>query len=213
MNCLRLFRPNNYNSLTRIASVKHISQYPLKFMDVQEKWKEKDGVSERWKLIYKAPMEKALNVATAYLTASTVTVAGGGIYYAAFQFDVNTMYDPVLLGEVVIANNALECLIYLGAFFMFHTAVKVLMSKFVIRLYQDGDEYLAIFRGNWYNSTVQHQFNLDEFKKLSPTYVVSWGDSRFRLGKKHGILLDKYFKTPEYFNYLVYKKKPNNTSK
>ncbi|XP_034840972.1 uncharacterized protein [Maniola hyperantus] len=210
MNCLRLLRLTNYKCFNKVTSVKYISQHPLKFLEVQEKWKEKDGVSQRWNLIYKAPMEQILNVTTAYLTASTVTIAGGGIYYAAFQFDLNTMYDPVLLGgDVVIANNAFECLIYLGAFVLFHTAVKVVLSKFVIRLYQDGDQYLAIFRGNWYNSVVKHKFHLDEFKKLNPTFVVSWGDSRFSLGKKKGILLDKYFKTPEYYNYLLYKKKPD----
>lgn len=211
MNCLRLLRPAILNT-RKAASVRLISQLPSRFVDVQEKWKERDGVSSRWNLIYKAPMEQVLNVATAFLTASTVTVAAGGVYYAAFLFDINTMYDPVLLGgEVVIANNAPECLIYLGAFIIFHAAVKVVLSKFVIRLYQDGDEYLAIFRGHWYNSIVKHKFHLDEFKKLNPTFVVSWGDSRFGLGKKHGILLDKYFKSPEYFNYLLYKKKPDNS--
>ncbi|XP_023944449.2 uncharacterized protein LOC112050416 [Bicyclus anynana] len=210
MNCLRLFRSNKYNYLSKIVSTKYISQHPLKFMDVQDKWKEKDGVSNRWDLIYKAPMESALNVATAYLTASTVTVAAGSIYYAGFQFDVNTMYDPVLLGdEVVIANNSLECLIYFGAFVMFNVCVKVVLSKFVVRMYKDGDEYLAIFRGNWYNSIVKHKFHLNEFRKLNPTYVVSWGSSRFGLGKKHGILLHNYFKTPEYFNNLLYKSKPD----
>ncbi|XP_045760407.1 uncharacterized protein LOC123864167 [Maniola jurtina] len=211
MNCLRLLRATNYKCFNK-ASVKFLSQHPLKFMEVQEKWKEKDGVSQQWNLIYKAPMEQVLNVATAYLTASTVTITAGGIYYAGFVFDINTMYDPVLLGgDVVIANNAFECLIYLGAFVLFNTAVKVVLSKFVIRLYQDGDQYLAIFRGNWYNSIVKHEFHLDEFKKLNPTFVVSWGDSRFSLGKKHGILLDQYFKTPEYYNYLVYKKKPDTS--
>lgn len=208
MNCLRLFKPTQLQSLGKIRTAKYFSQHPLKFLEAQDRLREKDGVSQNWQLIYKAPMGNILNYTVAYLTTSTVVVSASAIYYAAFVFDVTTMNDPVLLGpEVVIANNAMECCIYLGAFIAFHAAVKVLLSKFVIRLYKNGDEYIAIFRGNWYNSIIKHKFHLQEFKKLNPTFVVSWGDARFGLGKKHGILLDKYFKTPEHFNYLLYKQK------
>ncbi|XP_050351572.1 uncharacterized protein LOC126774202 [Nymphalis io] len=208
MNCLRLLRPNSYRPLYKITSVKYISQHPLRYLDKQEKWQEKDGLSKNWELIYKAPMGDALNYAVTYLTTSTAIIAASSLYYAAFVFDVTSMNEPVLLGEsLVIANNASECLIYLGAFVLLHIAVKVLISKFVVRMYQKGDEYTAIFRGHWFNSIVKHKFHLEEFKKLNPTFVVSWGHARFGLGKKHGIIIDRYFKTPEYFNYLLYKKK------
>ncbi|XP_026484447.2 uncharacterized protein LOC113392304 [Vanessa tameamea] len=208
MNCLRLLRPISCRPSFNFTSVKYVSQHPLKYLDKQEKWQEKDGLSKNWQLIYKAPMGNALNYAVAYLTTSTAIVAASTLYYTAFVFDVNTMNDPVIIGEsLVIANNAPECLIYLGSFVLLHVAVKVLISKFVVRMYQKGDEYVAIFRGHWINSIVKHKFHLNEFKKLNPTFVVSWGDARFQLGKKHGILLDTYFRTPEYFNYLMYKKK------
>ncbi|CAH2100248.1 unnamed protein product [Euphydryas editha] len=208
MNCLRLLKPNNFRSLYNITSVKYISQHPLKFLENQEKWREIDGLSKNWQLIYKAPMGNVLNYAVTYLTSSTVIIGVAALYYTAFEFDLTTINNPVVLGDqVVIANSATECFIYLGAFIMFHIAVKVLLSKFVVRLYKNGDDYLAIFRGNWYNSTVKHKFHLEEFRKLNPTFVVSWGDSRFGLGEKHGILIDKYFRTPEYLNQLLYKKK------
>lgn len=208
MNCIRLFKPNTFRSLYKITSVKCISQHPFKFLESQEKWQEKDGLSKDWQLIYKAPMGNILNYAVIYLTSSTAIIGAAALYYTTFRLDLTTINDPVVLGDqVVIANNATECLIYLGAFIMFHVAVKVLLSKFVIRLYKNGDDYLAIFRGSWYNSTVKHKFHIEEFKKLNPTFVVSWGDSRFGLGKKHGILLDEYFRTPEHFNYLLNKKK------
>ncbi|XP_045456053.1 uncharacterized protein LOC123665860 [Melitaea cinxia] len=208
MNCIRLFKPNTFRSLYNITSVKCISQHPLKFLESQGKWQEKDGLTKNWQLIYKAPMGNILNYAVTYLTSSTAIIGAAAIYYTAFKFDMTTINDPIVLGDqVVIANNTTEYLIYLGAFIIFHVALKVLLSKFVIRLYKNGDEYLAIFRGSWYNSIVKHKFHLEEFKKLNPTFVVSWGDSRFGLGKKHGILLDKYFRTPEHFNYLLNKKK------
>lgn len=210
MNCVRLLRTIQQQSIFKIVSVRCVSNqhHPLKFLEVQERWREKDSMSKRWQLIYKAPMEKALNYATAYLTFSTVTTALCGIYYAGFVFDVKDMNNPVILGDdVVIADSGAECLIYLGAFILFHTAVKVLLSKYVIRMYQDGDNFTAVFRGHWFNSTKKHEFKLHEFEKLKPTFVVSWGDARFGLGKKHGIILENYFKTPEHFNYLLDKKK------
>lgn len=208
MNCLRFFKPPKIFSLCRVGSVRYISQNHLKIQETEDKWRSKDGLAEKWKLIYKAPMGDILNYTVVYLTCSTAIVSAAALYYAAFAFDVSTMNDPVLFGpDVVIANNVTECLIYVGGFILFHVAVKILISKFVIRLYKNNDEYIAIFQGYWFNSTKKHKFHLQEFKKLNPTFVVSWGDARFGLGKKHGILLSDYFKTPEYFNYLLYKQK------
>ncbi|XP_030039288.1 uncharacterized protein LOC115454710 [Manduca sexta] len=210
MNCIRLLKLAERQSLQcfKTSPVRCIGYHPIKFLETQEKWRETDNVSKRWQLIYKAPMDLAIKCISTYVTFSTTTIAIGGVYYAGFVFNIEEMNNPVMLGdEVVLANSATECLVYLGAFFAFHVALKVLMSKYVIRLYQDGDEYLAIFRGNMYNSIKKHKFRLDEFHKLKPTFVVSWGDARFGLGKKHAILLENYFKTPEHFNYLLYKRK------
>lgn len=212
MNCIRLLKLCDRYSMNviKISSARLIMNHPVKFMETQDRWRQRDGVSKRWDLIYKAPMDKILNYVSTYLTVSTSTIAVGAVYYAGFVLDPATMNDPVIFGDdVVIANSAMECLTYLGAFIIFHVAVKILLSKYVIRLYQDGDEYLAIFRGSYYNSIKKHQFRLEEFKKLKPALVVTWSDARFALGKKHGILLEHYFKTPEHFNYLRYK----NTNK
>lgn len=211
MNCVRILRTVQHQSVFKILKANYASQHPIKFLGFQEKFQEKDGVSKQWQLIYKAPMERILQFVSAYLTFSTTTISCSLIYYSAFVFDKATMYDPVILGDdVIIANNSQECIIYLVAFFLFHVAVKVLLSKYVVRLYQNGDNYLAVFRGHTYNSIKKHEFHLNEFRKLNPTVVVSWSDSRFALGKKHGILLENYFKTPEYFNYLMNKKKIND---
>ncbi|XP_026764407.1 uncharacterized protein LOC113522791 [Galleria mellonella] len=206
MNCMRLFK-SIYHWPYRVPIAKYIGQHPFKFLETQDKWRESDGVSKRWHLIYKAPMEKALNYLTVYLTFSTSTVACGGLYYAAFEFDLQNLNNPVILGEdVVIADSPIECLVYVGAFVLFHAAVKMLLAKYVVRMYQDGDNYLAVFRGNFFNSVKKHQFHLNDFKKLNPTIVVSWGDARFDIGNKHAIILENYFKTPEHFNYLLNKK-------
>ncbi|KAJ0180995.1 hypothetical protein K1T71_003080 [Dendrolimus kikuchii] len=212
MNCIRLLKLCEQQSLNVFKiSARLIANHPIKFIETQDRWRQRDGISKRWQLIYKAPMDNILNYVTTYLTFSTTTIAAGAVYYAAFVLDPATINDPVVIGEdLVIANSAMECLTYLGAFIIFHVAVKILLSKYVIRLYQDGDEYLAIFRGSYYNSIKKHLFRLDEFKKLKPALVVTWSDARFSLGNKHGILLEHYFKTPEHFNYLRYK---NNEDK
>lgn len=207
MNCLRLLRSISRPNILRIASYNYATQHPVKFTEIQDRWREQDNVSKRYQLIYKAPMEKWLNYLSMYLTVSTAVVAGSGVYYGIFEFDKESMNNPVVMGgDVVIANSGTECLIYIGAFIGLHIAVKLLLSKYVIRLYQDGDNYIAIFRGHTYNSIVKHQFQLKDFKKLKPTILVSWGDARFSLGTKQAIILENYFKTPEYFNYLLYKK-------
>lgn len=208
MNCMRLLTATQRHSIFKIFSVRYVSHHPQKFLEIQDRWREKDNVSKNYELIYKAPMEKILNYATAYLTFSTTTVGAAGLYYFAFEFSMANVDTPVVLGDnVVIANSGIECLSYLGAFVVFHLMVKILLSKYVIRLYQHEDNYIAVFRGYMFNSIKKHKFKLNEFKKLNPTVVVTWGDSRFGLGDKHAILLDNYFKTPEYFNYLLYKKK------
>ncbi|XP_063373295.1 uncharacterized protein LOC134661240 [Cydia amplana] len=203
MNCVRLLNASHRN-IFKLSSIQYAT-HPVKFLEAQSKWQEKDGVSKRWQLIYKAPMDTQLNYTTTYLTLSTVAVTAGGVYYAA-MFDKSTLNEPVVVGtDVVIANSPTECLVYLGAFVAFHIMLKVLLNKYVLRLYQDGDNYIAVFRGHMFNTIFKHKFHLKEFKKLRPTIFVSWGDARFDLGNKHGIILENYFKTPEHFNYLLYK--------
>ncbi|KOB74224.1 Uncharacterized protein OBRU01_07927 [Operophtera brumata] len=207
MNCIRLLRlaERQTTNIFRITSVKTISGHHIKFTESQDRWRVRDGLSKEWQLIYKAPMEDILKYVTTYLTFSTATVALGSLYYGIFKYDTANWNIPIILGDdVVIANNGTECLVYLGTFIAFHIAVKVVLSKYVVRLYQNGDEYLAIFRGNTHNSIRKHNFHLKEFKKLNPTFVVSWGDARYGLGKKHGILLENYFKTSEYLNRLLH---------
>lgn len=190
-----------------IPQAKYNSQHPIKFLETQDKWREKDGVPRNWELIYKAPMDPWLNYMTTYISASTAIIGCSGLYYAAFAFNPATMNDPVILGEdVVVANSAVECLVYLGAFFAFNAAIRTLLSKYVVRLYQDGDNYLAIFPGHFYNSITKYEFNRKDFTKLRPTFVVTWGHARFGLGNKHAILLEHYFKTPNHFNYLLHRK-------
>lgn len=212
MNCLRLLRNFERQSLSVYKiSARYVSNHPMRFMETENMWKEKDGVSKNWQLIYKAPMDKVLNFATTYLTFTTGIVGASGIYYGAFVYDVADINKPVVIGDdVVIANNAIECLTYLGAFMALHVAVKMVLSKYVVRLYQDGDEYLAIYRGHIFNSIVQHRFHLNDFKKLNPFVVIPWSESRYSLGTRQGIVLENHFKTPEYFNYLLYKQKKGN---
>ncbi|XP_028033463.1 uncharacterized protein LOC114245484 [Bombyx mandarina] len=207
MNCVRAITSTGRYIIKIKSTARCISNHPMKFVEAQDRWREMDNVSKRWKLIYRAPMDNVLNFVTTYLTFTTGTIGLSGLYYGMFVFDQADLNNPVLLGDnVVIANDPIECIVYLGSFIAFHVAVKVLLSKYVIRLYQDGDDYLAVFRGHIYNSIKKHKFHLNEFKKLNPTFVVTWGDGRFSLGEKHGILLENYFKTPQHFHYLLYKK-------
>lgn len=195
----------------KIPSARCISQHPVKFIETQNWWRQRDNVSKDWQLIYKAPMDTILNYVTTYLTVSTTTIGLAGLYYAAFIFNTADMNNPVILGDdVVVASSGTECLFYLGAFITFHLAVKILLSKYVIRIYQHGDNYIAIFRGHIFNSIKKHEFHLKDFTKLNPTFVVSWGDARFDIGKKHAIILENYFKTAEYFNYLLRKRSKDN---
>ncbi|XP_041973917.1 uncharacterized protein LOC121729460 [Aricia agestis] len=208
MYMIRILRPLQYQYFLNFRDIRLISHHTQRFSEVEERYRQRDGMSRRWNLIYKAPMEGTLKYTSSYLTFSTVSVALGSLYYAAFMFDPLTMNDPVVVGDnVVIVSDITEAGIYLGAFFLFHTAIKVLLSKYVVRMYKDGDNYVAIFNGHWHNQIKKHKFHLNEFEKLNPTYVVTWGDARYGLGKKHGILLDNYFKTPEYLNILLYKRK------
>ncbi|CAG9783206.1 unnamed protein product [Diatraea saccharalis] len=207
MNFLYLTRSILRPNVTKIIAARYISQHPVKFIETERRWREKDNVPKHWELIYKAPMERWLNYLSVYLTFSTTTVGFGGLYYAAFVFDINTVNNPVILGDdIVVANSGFECFVYLAAFVGFHAGIKILLSKYVLRLYQDGDNYLAIFGGHVYNQIKKHKFHLNDFKRLNPTFVVSWGDARFSLGNKHAIILENYFKTPEYFNYLLFKR-------
>lgn len=218
MSCLRtlrlLQRPTSRHTFT-ISSAKYATHHPIKFMESEDRWKEKDNVSKQWELIYKAPMDKWLKVLSVYLGVSTVSIACGGLYYAIFEFSLEKMNDPVVLGEdVVIANSGIECLVYIGSFVAFHVALKTVLSKYVIRLYQNGDRYIAIFRGHiMMNSITKHEFRLKDFKKLKPTFIRTWTDARFSLGSKQAILLENHFKTPEYFNYLLYKKSKDDPNK
>lgn len=194
----------------QLPAATQYTQPPFRFMEVQEKWRESDGVSRRWDLIYKAPMDNVLNYLTTYITISTGVISCAGLYYL-LTFDKADVNKPVMAAkDVILANSMLEGLIYLAAFIGFHIALRLLLSKFVIRMYKDGDNYLAVYRGLMYNSIKKHQFKLHEFKRLKPPFFVSWGDARFGLGKKHSIILENYFKTPEYFNQLLTNRTTNS---
>lgn len=191
----------------RLPSAKYAT-HPFKFVEVEDRWREKDGVPRNYKLIYKAPMDNILNYLTTYITVSTSIIAGAGVYHGLTVDKAELDLPIVVGGDVVLANSSTEGLIYLVAFIGFHIALKILLSRFVIRLYQDGENYTAVFRAHMHNSVKKHDFHLDSFKRLNPPLVVSWGDARFSLGGKHAILLENYFKTPEHFNCLLHKKKP-----
>lgn len=210
MNCLRLCRLAYRLPITNpllISSATYSMRHPLKFMESEDRWREQDNLPRNWELIYKAPMEKWLKILSAYLTVSTTSVALGGLYYGIFEFRSDTMNEPVLLsGDILIANSAMECLVYVGAFVAFHAATKIVLSKYVIRIYQDGDNYLAIFRGHTYNSIYKHKFHLNDFEKVNPRLAVGWSDARYLLGTKSAIILDYHFKTPAYYNYLLNKR-------
>lgn len=210
MNCLRLLQlhQNKCSQFFKVASTARcISGHHFKYLESQDRWKQRDGLSKQWELIYKGPMETGLNVITTYLTVSSTAFLCGGLYYALFLHAGHDWDAPIVVGEdVVIANSPMEAYVYIGTFIAFHIAVKLLISKLVLRLYQDGDEYTAVYRGHWYNSITKHKFHLNEVSKLGKTFFVSWGDSRFKLGSKKGILLEPYFKTPEYLNCLLGKK-------
>ncbi|XP_075979181.1 uncharacterized protein LOC142978568 [Anticarsia gemmatalis] len=208
MNCLRLLQLAERQSFNVFQiSARCSSHYRLRFLETQNMWRENDNISKRWQLIYKAPMSTALNVASTYLTATTGLLSVGAVYYGAFVYDSTSLDQPVILGDdVVIANSPTECFIYIGAFIALHVAIKIVLSKYVVRLYQDGDEYLAVYRGHLFNSIKKHKFHLNEFQKLKGSVIIPWSDSKYALGKKQGILLENYFKTPEYLNYLITKK-------
>lgn len=196
-----------WNQGVSIRSITNLP-HPQKFIQVEDGWKKRDGISRQWNLIYKAPMDNILNYTSTFLTVSTSIITGLTAYYGFFVLSAENMDNPVMFGEdLVMADSMTEGLVYLGAFYVLHIALRVLLSKFVVRLYQYEDKYIAIFRGYMHNSIKKHQFHLNDFKKLNPTLVVSWGDARFGLGTKHGIILEEYFKSPEYFNRLLYKKK------
>lgn len=209
MKTLRLLSPlctKFHVHLTKAISAGYCT-HPLKYIEAQEKWRLKDDVSKRWELIYKAPMQNVMNWITTYLTVTTGMFACAGVYFTLFSLS-RDFNQPILLldSDIVLADNIQECLIYLGAFVLINIGVKRVLSKFVLRMYKNGDKYLAIYQGHFYKLTTKHEFHLNDFKKLSPTLVVSWGDSRYSLGQRHAIILDRYFKTPALFNKLLYKK-------
>lgn len=206
MNCLRVLRlaERQRANIFRITSVKTISGHHIRFNETQDRWRVRDELPKEWNLIYKAPMDNVLKYISTYLIFTSTSVALSGLYYGVFVHDPARWNQPILLTEdLVIASNTTECLVYMGTFIAFHIALKVLLSKYVVRLYQNGDEYMAIYYGNLYNSIRKHRFQLKEVEKLKSTMIIPWGDARFSLGKKHAILLETYFKTPEYFNNLV----------
>ncbi|XP_038208868.1 uncharacterized protein LOC119830084 [Zerene cesonia] len=209
MNVLRLLKSiHQHQPISKLCHLKYSSHHPARFLEIQDKWRETDGMSKNWELVYKAPMDNAINFTSAYLTLSSSIIATSALYYTTFVFDYEAINDPLIWGDgIIVANNATEFIVYLTSFFLFHIAIKVLLNKYVLRLYQNDDNYVAVFRGHWYNYTFKHKFHLNDFKKLSPTFVVSWGNARYDLGKKHGILLENYFKTPEHLNYLLFKRK------
>lgn len=208
MNFTKLFNSLKLNhKVLKVYSPKY-STHPFRFIEIQDRWRKHDEVSRNWELIYKAPMTNAIKWATTYVTAITGLTTCAGIYYAITAQYMRDYNEAIYLGEdIVLADNLTECFIYLAAFLVFHLAAQKILSTYVLRMYKDGDKYIAIYKGQLFSSQYKYEFHLNDFKRVK-SYVpllLPWSDSKYSLGNKRGIILEDYFKSQEYLNYLLNK--------
>lgn len=150
-----------------------------------------------------------------YLVACTHVTAISGVLMVGFlvvQYltrhdEVDTEKKPYELigGKVLMAES--EVKYFAIAFVICNVILRVFSYRFPLRIYKDGQKYLAVLEGQLPMTKAKYEFVRGAVKEIPPRGILPWKDSRFLVNnERRFIMIYESFRTPsELFEML---KKP-----
>ncbi|XP_065074173.1 uncharacterized protein LOC135698200 [Ochlerotatus camptorhynchus] len=167
----------------------------------EERYRKKDKVPEEYRIIYRAPMEYYLSACNFVTSFSFAAISGITAY--GYLHNYHTMSVPFELDYGSLTANENDLLIFLGFFFIANIAIRIMVNRYVLRVYRSDEDYIAIFEGHLPFTRKQFSFKKGSVESVPEGGIVPWQDARYMINEKPVLLLDSYFRTPsELFNML-----------
>ncbi|XP_062708168.1 uncharacterized protein LOC109408578 [Aedes albopictus] len=167
----------------------------------EERYRARDNVPEAFRLIYRAPMEYYLSACNLVTSFSFAAVSGITVY--GYLHDFHTMSVPFEFDYGSLTANESDLLIFLGFFFLANVAIRMVVNRYVLRIYRDDEDYLAVFEG-YLPFTRRHlRFKKGNVEPVPEGGIIPWQDARYKINDNNVLLLESYFRTPaELYNML-----------
>ncbi|XP_059609221.1 uncharacterized protein LOC132256724 [Phlebotomus argentipes] len=162
----------------------------------EEKIRNMDKLPSHWTLIYRNPMYNYVSAMT-WITTVSFTVIG--IFLAHwlitghYFLGTNEQIEAQELGPGT--SNLSEVVVMCGFFIIFNGILRVTLNRFPLRIYQNGEKYLAIY--TW---KVPYRNEILEYSKGDVVQVpprgMLWASLRYKIRGRKTILLYNYFRSP-----------------
>ncbi|EAT34236.1 AAEL013495-PA [Aedes aegypti] len=167
----------------------------------EERYRKKDNVPEEYRIIYRAPMEYYLSACNLATTFSFAAVAGITAY--GYLHDYHTMSVPFEIDYGSLTVNENDLIIFLGFFFLANVMIRVMVNRYVLRIYRNEDDYIAIFEGRFPFTRRELRFKRGNVVPVPEGGIVPWQDARFKINDKNVLLLESHFRTPSELNNML----------
>lgn len=172
-----------------------------------EKYRLADKVKEGFEIIYKAPMEKyilALSIGS-FATVGMMSVAG--LYILSEKIALQDLVQTKTWGDrTVVSTNEYELMAFVASFFGFNLAIFLMIRRYPLRIYRNGEKYVAVFEGHVPFVRRHVEFQKGQVEPMTPWGIMPWKEQRYSINGQRSILLDHYFKTPSDLHQMIHEK-------
>lgn len=171
----------------------------------EQKLKEKDKISERYNLIYRANVDKYLLLSQVFSAFSIGIIVLVVITNSDFQ-DSTSNYDWRTKPTRTSEN---EIFVYLGTLVLFVVLIQIMVSRIPVRIYNSPDtkDYTFVMRGGLPFMRKYLYCKAAELTKIAETGILPWKESRYKIVSGYNehpiILLEHYFRKPVDLNILL----------
>ncbi|XP_077283469.1 uncharacterized protein LOC143909387 [Arctopsyche grandis] len=167
---------------------------PDKFKKMQNKWRDRDGIPQRYELIYKTDLNLYFGLAsvitTSFAAVSTLCLILG-------QVNEESFYQPFSEEKtMVIAESVYE--IYFAAFgsIALMIGLKYLTRYVALRMYRYEKQYIVVYQGILPGLKRKLAFEAGEIELSNRHQMIPWEEANYRIGKQNCLLLLDHFRTP-----------------
>lgn len=141
-------------------------------------------------------------------SAVTVSIISAlGVYVIATKMSLDDLTLNKSFGKrTIVTSNKYEWVAFVFFFFAFNWAIFLMIRRYPLRIYRNGDQYVAIFEGHIPFLRRQVPFAKGQVEPMPARGILPWKDSRYSLNGTRTILLEYYFKTPSELHRMINEK-------
>ncbi|CAO1423006.1 unnamed protein product [Diamesa tonsa] len=177
----------------------------------EEKYRIKDQISEKFKLVYKAPMENYLSACNNVTTLSGVLLGTFlGIKYSYPNMDIAANAEVPYASGILVSTQS-DLLYFTIGFIVINIALRVMVYRYPLRIYRNDSKYIAMFEGQVPFTKSKVKFTKGDVTEVADSGVLPWRDSRYKISNRNVLLLSEFFKTPSEL-YEMMKKPTEKTT-